>query len=96
MTVNTADKPVSTSAENAYWRRTFKTRSYVRPDSVFADYRTAYRYGWESHTWAAGRSWDAVYTEVREGWEKDNGQSRLSWSEAGGAVRDAWERIDKR
>lgn len=96
MSDRTATKPVRNSVERAYWRRNFQSRPYVRPDSAYKDYQPAYRYGWESHSRANGRTWDAVMMDVREGWEQKNGQSRLSWSEAGGAVRDAWERIDRR
>ena len=91
-----AAEAINPTDEEAYWRDNFKSRPYVRPETTYADLRPAYRYGWESHSAAAGRDWDELADELRQNWEKDNGQSTLPWAEAGPAVRDAWERINKR
>jgi len=91
-----AAEGVNPTDENAFWRNNFKSRPYVRPDSTYDEYLPAYQYGWESHSLAAGRDWDALETDLRKNWEKDHGQSTLPWAEAGPAVRDAWERINNR
>jgi hypothetical protein len=81
------------TAEDAYWRANYKNRDYVETNTEYDTYRPAYRYGWESHSYYAGRDFDEVEPELRSGWETKKGNSSLTWERAKQATRDAWNRM---
>ena len=83
---------VDPTEEDAYWRENYKTRSYVDKGTDYSTYQPAYRYGWESHSRYADKSFDQVEPEMRSGWEKSRGSSSLTWDKARHAVRDAYDR----
>ncbi|HEX4589251.1 MAG TPA: YsnF/AvaK domain-containing protein [Gemmataceae bacterium] len=83
---------IDPTAEDAYWRDNYKSRSYVDKGTDYSTYQPAYRYGWESHTRHADRSFDQAEPELRSGWDKARGSSSLTWDKARNAVRDAYDR----
>ncbi len=83
---------IDPTAEDAYWRENYKTRSYVTKGADYTTYQPAYRYGWESHSRYAGKSFNDVESDLRSGWEKARGQSSMAWDKAREAVRDAFDR----
>lgn len=85
---------VDPTAEDAYWRDNYKTRPYAQPDSAYDEYAPAYRYGWESRSQYADRTFDEVEPDLARNWSSDPSRSRLSWDRARPATRDAWERIE--
>lgn len=84
---------IDPTAEEAYWRKTFSSRSYVKRDSKFDDYGPAYRHGVDSYRRSKGRSFDDAEPELRRDWERVKGKSSLSWENAKDASRDAWQRV---
>ncbi len=86
---------VNPTVEDVYWRENYKQRDYVEPSRPYEDYQPAYRYGWESRTRHAGRTWDdKLERDLEKGWEGARGTSGLSWQEARPATHDAWHRLD--
>jgi len=84
---------VNPTAESEYWRSNYKNRPYVEAGHEYDVYEPAYRYGWESRTQHAGKSFDEVESHLSRDWEKARGSSNLSWDKARHASRDAWDRI---
>jgi hypothetical protein len=80
----------------SYWKQNFTSRAYYTPDSNYADYEPAYRYGAECRTRYAGRKFDEVEPELRSGWEGARFKTRLGWEKAKGAVRDAFEWTERK
>lgn len=86
---------VNPTAEDAFWRSTYKTRPYVEPNAPYETYGPAYQYGWESRSQFKDRRFDDVETELERDWQRRRGQSPLDWDKAKHATRDAWERVDR-
>ena len=86
---------IDPTAEDAYWRENYKTRSYIDKGSDYSSYQPAYRYGWEMRSRYAGKSFDEVEPQLRRDWTSVRGQSNLDWDRAKLAARDAWARIDQ-
>ena len=84
---------INPTAEEAYWRKTFSNRPYVKGDSQFDNYGSAYRHGADSYGRSKGRSFDDVEPELKRDWERVRGNSNLSWENAKDATRDAWQRM---
>jgi uncharacterized protein (TIGR02271 family) len=87
---------IDPTAEDAYWRENYKTRSYARG----TDYSTlapAYRYGWESRQRFAGKSFDEAEPQLRSDWDRQHGsKTGMAWDKAKMAVRDSWDRLSGR
>jgi len=86
---------IDPTAEDAYWRENYKTRSYAR-GTEYSTLAPAYRYGWESRQRFAGKNFDDVETNLRSDWERQHGSAGLSWEKAKMAVRDSWDRVTGR
>jgi len=86
---------VDPTVEDAYWRDNYRSRPYAEPDTTYDDFAPAYRYGWESRSRYAGRSFDEVEPDLARDWASDPTRSRLSWDRARLASRDAWDRIER-
>ena len=84
---------IDPTAEEAYWRENFSSRSYVNSNSTFDDYGPAYRFGVRSYGQAKGRTFEQAEADLGREWERDKGSSRLQWNEARHAARDAWQRV---
>jgi uncharacterized protein YcfJ len=89
-----AGEGIDPTAEEAYWRKQYPSRSYYSPSLSFDDYSPAYRYGWESRSRFQGKSFDAVESDLKAGWEETKHDVRLGWEMARLAVRDAWDHAD--
>jgi uncharacterized protein (TIGR02271 family) len=85
---------IDPTAEEAYWRDNYKSRSYVQSGAKYDDYAPAYRYGWEARQQHAGKKFEEVEPHLATEWETRRGKSPLSWQNARHATREAWERID--
>jgi hypothetical protein len=83
------------TAEEAYWRSSYKTRPYVESQADFDQYGPAYRYGWEARKRYSDRRFDDVESDLEREWSSARGKSSLDWTRARHATRDAWERIDR-
>jgi len=90
-----AAEAIDPTAEDAYWRENYKTRSYAK-GTEYSTFAPAYRYGWESRQRYAGKNFDEVETNLRTDWERQRGPSGLSWDKAKMAVRDSWDRVTGR
>ena len=84
---------VDPTAEEAYWRENFSSRSYVSGNPTFDDYGPAYQYGVRSYGQSKGRTFEQVEAELSRDWERHKGRSRLKWNDAKPAARDAWQRV---
>ena len=85
---------VDPTVEDAYWRENHASRPHAAQGSSYDDFAPAYRYGWESRSKHAGRSFDEVETDLARDWTAQPTLSRLTWDKARPAARDAWERIE--
>jgi hypothetical protein len=84
---------VNPTAEDTYWREHYKSRDYVEPSRPYEDYQPAYRYGWESRSRHADRTWDdKLERDLEKGWESARRGSELTWQQARPATREAWDR----
>jgi len=79
--------------EDAYWLTAFRSRPYVKPGSIYEDYRDAYQYGWHSRLHES-RSFGEAVEDLERGWDAARADSTLDWSEAKYAVRDGWYRVE--
>ncbi|MCX5661030.1 MAG: glycine zipper domain-containing protein [Planctomycetota bacterium] len=84
---------VNPTAEHAYWRTNYATRSYVTAGASYDEYAPAYQYGWESHAKSQGKPFADVATGLERGWEKARGESKMVWNKAKDAARDGWEHV---
>src|SRR5438270_508214 len=48
---------IDPTVEDTYWRENYTSRPYYESGSSYDEYSPAYRYGWESRSRHAGRSW---------------------------------------
>ncbi|HEY2292594.1 MAG TPA: glycine zipper domain-containing protein [Thermoanaerobaculia bacterium] len=88
---------INPTEEDAYWRASYRTRPYVKPDRTYEDYQPAYSYGWESRARYGNRDWDEVEPELGRDWNEYNqGTARQTWDEAKQATKDAWHRVEDR
>jgi hypothetical protein len=88
------DDVMSPQLEDAYWSANYLGRDYVDPNRPYADYRAAYRYGWEARARVGSRLFDDYEGELERGWDQAKRSSQLSWAQAKHAVSDAWRRIE--
>jgi outer membrane lipoprotein SlyB len=84
---------IDPTAEEAYWRENYSSRSYVKNGASFDDYGPAYRYGVESHGRVKGRTFEQAEPELMHDWERAKGTSGLTWNDARHATRDSWQRV---
>ncbi len=85
---------VDPTIEDAYWRDNYASRPYAAQGSSYDEIAPAYRYGWESRSKHAGRSFDEAETDLAQDWTSQPTRSRITWDKAKPAARDAWERIE--
>jgi flavin-dependent dehydrogenase len=87
---------IDPTAEDAYWRTSYISRSYVDKDTPYDLYQSAYRTGYEGYGRYPGKSYEEVETDLRKDYEKTRRTSGLDWNKAKHATRDAWLRVDDR
>jgi hypothetical protein len=85
---------IDPTVEDAYWRETYPTRPYAVAGTSYDEYAPAYRYGWESRSRYAGKSYDEVENDLERGWDQARERSSLAWHQAKDATRDAWHRVE--
>jgi len=90
-----AGEAVNPTVEDAYWQENYKGRPYFQSGKTYADYRPAYRYGWES----AGRGdflnrrFEDVESDLERGWDSARGGATTAWTDVREVTRDAWNRV---
>jgi hypothetical protein len=84
---------IDPTAEDAYWRENYSTRSYVDPGLTYDDYGPAYLYGVQSYSQYRDRDFDSIEPDLGRGWENAKGSSSLTWERAKHATKDAWRRL---
>jgi len=85
---------IDPTVEDAYWRDNFNSRPYASEGSTYDEYAPAYRYGWESRSRYAGRSFDEAEPDLARDWSSEKSRAHMTWDRAKHATRDAWERIE--
>lgn len=85
---------IDPTAEDAYWRENYQTRTYVDKNLSYNDYGPAYGFGVSAFSRYPGRSFDDVETDLARDWDGARGKSSLDWSRARDATRDAWHRVN--
>lgn len=85
-------REVDWGTEDAYWRQEYARGPYAKADRDYEHYAPAYRYGTESRTRYAGRSWEDAEPELERGWHAWRGSTQTAWGEIRDAVRDAFHR----
>jgi hypothetical protein len=90
-----AAEAVNPTVENAYWEENYRARPYVDHNRSYADYKDAYRYGWESRLAHRGRGWNEVERDLAKSWPQERSKSALAWEQAKEAAHDAWNRVEK-
>lgn len=83
---------VDPTAEEIYWRESFKNRPYAI-DGSFDDYGPAYAYGVNSYLKYPNSNFDDVESNLARDWNTAGGNSTLEWASARIATRDAWDRL---
>lgn len=84
---------IDPTAEDAYWRENYESRSYVEQGESFDEFGPAYRFGTESYRRADGRTFDQLEPDLERDWENNKGTSSLTWDRAKHASRDSWQRV---
>lgn len=88
---------VDPTAEDAYWEKYHSTQPYYDTDTDYAEYRPAYRTGYEgfaTHS-TSGRTFDDLEPDLQRDYETRRGTSRLGWDRAKIAARAAWDRLER-
>jgi hypothetical protein len=83
---------VDPTAEEVYWRESFKNRPYSI-DASFDDYGPAYAYGVSSYLKYPYNHFDDVETNLARDWNTAGGNSTLEWAGARIATKEAWDRL---
>jgi hypothetical protein len=78
---------IDPTAEDAYWRQNYQTRSYAESGADYDLYRPAYQYGWESYGQHRGRTFEEVEPELSRGWSSHCQSSSFRWEKAKDAAR---------
>ncbi len=86
-------KSIDPTAEEAYWRQNYSSRSYVPKGATYGEYGPAYRYGVDTYARYEGRSFEQAEPELMRDWDRAKGTSRLTWENAKHPARDAWQRL---
>ena len=81
--------------EDAYWRDNYTKEPYYVEGRSYDDYAPAYRTGYEARTRYAGRSFDAIESDLERDYYANRGNSRLEWQDARDATRAAWHRVER-
>jgi len=87
---------IDPTAEDAYWRTTYNSRSYVDKDTPYDVYQSAYRTGYEGYSTYTGKSYEDVESDLRRNYEKTRRTGGLEWHKAKHATKDAWLRLEDR
>jgi phage tail tape-measure protein len=85
---------IDPTVEDRYWRANYGQRPYYDSQTSYDHIRPAYRYGWESQSKHAGRSFDEAEPELARDWEAAKDHAKLTWDKAKHATRDAWNRAE--
>lgn len=93
-----AGEAVNPTEEDAYWRKNYASRPYIRKGADYNDYGTAYRYGWEAagRPEYTGRSFEDLEPTLERDWSTYRGPAQTNWRDAREAARDSFERIRSR
>jgi hypothetical protein len=91
-----AAEAIDPTAEDAYWRDTYKTRPYYVNGSTYDDYAPDYAYGYNSSARYAYRPYGEVESDLRREWEASKSNVSRTWDKSKHAVRDAYERVANR
>src|ERR1039458_3820265 len=84
------------TVEDAYWRTTYISRSYVDKASPYDIYQPAYRVGYEGYGRYTGKRYEEVEIDLQRDYEKTRSKLGLEWNKAKHATRDAWLRLEHR
>ena len=84
------------TVEDAYWRTTYISRSYVDKASPYDIYQPAYRVGYEGYGRYTGKRYEEVEIDLQRDYEKMRSKVGLEWNKAKHATRDAWLRLEHR
>lgn len=87
---------IDPTVEDAYWRTTYISRSYVDKASPYDIYQPAYRVGYEGYGRYTGKRYEDVEMDLQRDYEKTRGKAGLEWNKAKHATRDAWLRLEHR
>ena len=86
---------IDPTAEDAYWREQYRTRSYVDRNDSYEAYRPAYRTGYEGYSRYKGRSFDEAEPDLHRDYQKSQGSTGVVWDKAKRAAKDAWDRVER-
>ena len=80
--------------EDLWWEQEFPSRPYAA-GRRYDEFRSAYRYGYESGLHHMGRRWEEAEEDLRTGWDRleGKGPGGSIWEDFKDAVRDAWDRV---
>jgi hypothetical protein len=87
---------IDPTVEDAYWRTTYISRSYVDKGSPYDLYQSAYRTGYEGYGRYTGKRYEEVETDLHRDYDKTRRSAGLEWNKAKHATRDAWLRLEDR
>jgi len=87
---------IDPTVEDAYWRTTYTSRSYVDKGSPYDLYQPAYRTGYEGYGRYTGKRYEEVETDLHRDYDKTRRSAGLEWNKAKHATRDAWLRLEDR
>ena len=80
------------TAEDAYWRETYRDEPYYKAPLGYDDYSPAYRVGYTGPV-RRGGDFEAQEDALKDDFDRVKGHSRLRWEEAREATRAAWQRV---
>lgn len=78
--------------DEAYWKKSYTDRPYVKKGESFDNYADAYRYGGEAARSNPDRSFSDVETDVRAGYERHPAATNRPYDTARPAIEDAYTR----
>lgn len=84
---------VNPTEEDRYWSVSYKNEPYYNSNYSFADYRPAYRTGFEGHGQHQGLAFQDVESHLEQDYIRNRGDSRLNWEQARPATLSAWNRM---
>ena len=82
-------------AEDDYWRDHYLFETYVEPGRDYADYRLAYRLGYETRIHYPHLSLTQALEALESEYERRTSGGSLPWAKVRYATRAAWHRADR-
>jgi len=90
-----AAEAVDSSAEQRFWRRTYRREPYYSQGRTYKYYASGFRIGWEGRVRHDGHSFEEAEPELKADYNLTKTKLQPDWLDVRLAGRAAWDRVDR-